>query len=466
MPALKLAVPSSGSTHQKRPPRAQIALLLARRASPRRSTGMSSSARRPALERRAARRGRPRSTRLPSSLRIGRRRCGSAAGLSLRAATARHGVDRRSARRKRTGACAHCPVMRSMRSQQARAHAVSPHPLRRAPRPGRPVHAGARGRAARRAARCGSRRATRSRVFDGRGGEYEATDPAHRQGSRRREGRRVARRRARAARSPLGLVQGLPEADKMDWIIQKAVELGVGWIQPLVCDRSVVRLSGERAARREAHWQPRGGRRVRAERAQSRPRGAAHAAVSRAGSPTPARRARAGCCMPGAAAARARTRRPTAPLELLVGPEGGLSERERDLALGRGCEPRLAGPARAARGDGAARRARRDPRAVGRLPPARMRRPMPKTARPQDRSLRQVVSRRHALHPPVGRGDVRDRLRRRGARRRRVPAAHARHQRAGEPGGARGAGARHAPADRGADAPARRRRRATSPTAA
>ena len=40
----------------------------------------------------------------------------------------------------------------------------------------------------------------------------------------------------------------------MDWIIQKSVELGVAWIQPVICERSVVRLSGERAARREAHW--------------------------------------------------------------------------------------------------------------------------------------------------------------------------------------------------------------------
>jgi len=53
----------------------------------------------------------------------------------------------------------------------------------------------------------------------------------------------------------VGLVQGLPEADKMDWIRQKSVELGAAWIQPVVCERSVVRLSGDRAARREAHWQ-------------------------------------------------------------------------------------------------------------------------------------------------------------------------------------------------------------------
>src|SRR5438552_9559188 len=90
-------------------------------------------------------------------------------------------------------------------------------------------------------------------IFDGRGGEYEATI------------QRIERERVdvklgawrdvdREASLDVGLVQGLPEADKMDWVIQKAVELGVAWVQPIVCDRSVVRLSGERAARREAHW--------------------------------------------------------------------------------------------------------------------------------------------------------------------------------------------------------------------
>ena len=90
-------------------------------------------------------------------------------------------------------------------------------------------------------------------VFDGRGGEYDAT-------IQRIEKDRVdvkvgaSRDVDVESRVRVGLVHGLPEADKMDWVIQKAVELGVAWIQPLVCDRSVVRLSGERAARREAHW--------------------------------------------------------------------------------------------------------------------------------------------------------------------------------------------------------------------
>lgn len=51
------------------------------------------------------------------------------------------------------------------------------------------------------------------------------------------------------------LAQGLPEGSKMDWIVEKAVELGVAAIQPLAAQRSVVRLSGERADKRLAHWQ-------------------------------------------------------------------------------------------------------------------------------------------------------------------------------------------------------------------
>jgi 16S rRNA (uracil1498-N3)-methyltransferase len=55
---------------------------------------------------------------------------------------------------------------------------------------------------------------------------------------------------------PITLAQGLPEgSNKMDWIVEKAVELGVAAIVPLAARRSVVRLSGERADKRLAHWQ-------------------------------------------------------------------------------------------------------------------------------------------------------------------------------------------------------------------
>lgn len=50
------------------------------------------------------------------------------------------------------------------------------------------------------------------------------------------------------------LAQAVCINEKMDWIIQKAVELGVSRIQPIVTTRSVVHLSGERAAKRLQHW--------------------------------------------------------------------------------------------------------------------------------------------------------------------------------------------------------------------
>jgi 16S rRNA (uracil1498-N3)-methyltransferase len=53
----------------------------------------------------------------------------------------------------------------------------------------------------------------------------------------------------------LTLAQGIAGSDKMDWLIEKAVELGATNFVPLTTSRSVVRLSGERALRRQAHWQ-------------------------------------------------------------------------------------------------------------------------------------------------------------------------------------------------------------------
>jgi 16S rRNA (uracil1498-N3)-methyltransferase len=53
----------------------------------------------------------------------------------------------------------------------------------------------------------------------------------------------------------LTLAQGIAGSDKMDWLIEKAVELGATNFVPLTTSRSVVRLSGDRALRRQAHWQ-------------------------------------------------------------------------------------------------------------------------------------------------------------------------------------------------------------------
>src|SRR5204862_6501911 len=145
----------------------------------------------------------------------------------------------------------------------------------------------------------------------------------------------------REAAVAVGLVQGLPEADKMDWIIQKSVELGVAWIQPVICDRSVVRLSADRAARREAHW-----RRVAVAACEQSGRNRVPEVrptlsfMSWIAVPTETRR---WVLTPGAAPLAAEAR-PTGPVEILVGPEGGLSEREQDLALSQGCMPVSLGP--------------------------------------------------------------------------------------------------------------------------
>lgn len=54
---------------------------------------------------------------------------------------------------------------------------------------------------------------------------------------------------------PVTLAQAISSGDRMDFTLQKAVELGVGAIVPLAAERSVVRLSGERAEKRREHWQ-------------------------------------------------------------------------------------------------------------------------------------------------------------------------------------------------------------------
>lgn len=51
------------------------------------------------------------------------------------------------------------------------------------------------------------------------------------------------------------LAQGISSGERMDYTLQKAVELGVGAIQPIAAKRSVVKLAGDRADKRVAHWQ-------------------------------------------------------------------------------------------------------------------------------------------------------------------------------------------------------------------
>jgi len=91
-------------------------------------------------------------------------------------------------------------------------------------------------------------------LFDGQGGEWaaEVLDM----------GRKVVTARVgvhqaveRELATPVTLALGMPANERMDTLVEKATELGVAAIQPLVCERSVLRVAGDRAERKAAHWQ-------------------------------------------------------------------------------------------------------------------------------------------------------------------------------------------------------------------
>jgi 16S rRNA (uracil1498-N3)-methyltransferase len=91
-------------------------------------------------------------------------------------------------------------------------------------------------------------------LFDGLGGEYEAavTQMGRSDVSVRIEAHHAIEREL--ARD-VHLAVGMPANDRMDWLVEKATELGAASIQPLLVERSVLRLSGERADKKQLHWQ-------------------------------------------------------------------------------------------------------------------------------------------------------------------------------------------------------------------
>ena len=91
-------------------------------------------------------------------------------------------------------------------------------------------------------------------LFDGRGGEYAAViEEVQRSSSTVRTGEH--RDVDRESSLELRLVQGIGRGERTDYAIQKAVELGVTSIVPVLTRRGVVQLDGQRAQRRHAHWQ-------------------------------------------------------------------------------------------------------------------------------------------------------------------------------------------------------------------
>ena len=59
----------------------------------------------------------------------------------------------------------------------------------------------------------------------------------------------------REAARAVHLAVGMPANERMDWLVEKATELGVASIQPLMTAHGVLRLAGERADKKIAHWQ-------------------------------------------------------------------------------------------------------------------------------------------------------------------------------------------------------------------
>ncbi len=91
-------------------------------------------------------------------------------------------------------------------------------------------------------------------LFDGRGGEWQAE--VLDMGRKAVQARLLAHQPLeRELHTSVTLALGMPANERMDSLVEKATELGVAHIVPLVCERSVLRLSGERAERRGAHWQ-------------------------------------------------------------------------------------------------------------------------------------------------------------------------------------------------------------------
>jgi 16S rRNA (uracil1498-N3)-methyltransferase len=180
-------------------------------------------------------------------------------------------------------------------------------------------------------------------LFNGEGGEFEATiEQMGRSDVRVQVGAHDAVERE--ARHRVALALGIPANERMDWLVEKATELGAAAIQPLLTERTVLRLSGERASKRVAHWQ-----------------GIAIAACEQCGrnrvpmihpvqdlrewlQRLPAASDAARLMLALRADARSLPEAFDTPLTVLSGPEGGLAPGEEDAAIHSGFRPVTLGP--------------------------------------------------------------------------------------------------------------------------
>ncbi len=188
-------------------------------------------------------------------------------------------------------------------------------------------------------------------LFNGQGGEYAARITVI---GKHEVTVAIERHDPVERESPLQLtlVQAVSSGERMDLTIQKAVELGVSRIVPVESERCVVRLKGERAAKRVAHWQQvaisaceQCGRNRIPEVSMISPLDVWLAVdeVDRVGNRRSSDALR-WVLLPGADTTLRDLPRPQTPIELLVGPEGGLTEAEADATRRAGYQPVRLGP--------------------------------------------------------------------------------------------------------------------------
>jgi 16S rRNA (uracil1498-N3)-methyltransferase len=179
-------------------------------------------------------------------------------------------------------------------------------------------------------------------LFNGQGGEVRGTI-AQLNGNRVTVALQTPHAIERESSLPVTLIQALSSTDKMDLVIQKAVELGVTRIVPVVTERSVARLNGVRAQKRLAHWQ---GVVIAACEQCGRNRLPEVAALA----PLRERLLEAQSAaarwilLPAAEYALRSLAKPDGEIALLVGAEGGFTPAEQHAALAHGFVPVQLGP--------------------------------------------------------------------------------------------------------------------------
>ena len=178
-------------------------------------------------------------------------------------------------------------------------------------------------------------------LFDGHGGEYGARITGFSRDSVQ-VGVQEHRDVERESRLDLTLAQGISRGERMDWVMQKATELGVARIVPVITERTVVKLDERQSARKVEHWRGI----VIAACEQSGRNRVPEVTAPRAFHEVLREDARAGrkLLLSPVGSLNARDLALTGTATLLVGPEGGLSPGEQDLAIGAGFEQVRMGP--------------------------------------------------------------------------------------------------------------------------